>query len=743
MTSGNWKYPLPAAHASMHALNGNGANLMINKLMRKIGALGTTLAVTGIALISSFCLYLFISAFTDRIHFGGIISSIVIPLIIAPPLAYFFAATVVKLYHSEASLRQSEEKYRTILENIEDGYFEVDLKGNFTFFNDSFCRILGYPPSEMAGMNNRQFLDEINANAVTETFNHVYHTGKPAKGFDWEVIKADGSRGHVDASVTLIRDEAGNRIGFRGIARDIAERKKAEKDLRESEEKYRQLVNHAPAGIYEVDFTQNRLVSVNDVMSEYTGYRKDELLNMNALDFLTRKSQAQMLDQMERLMRGEKISGGAEYKARAKDGREFWILVNARYFYDKYGKPTSSMVVVHDITDRKRAQEEKARLEDQLQQAQKMEAIGTLAGGIAHDFNNILSVIIGYTELILMSANVEEEVRQNLKEIFNASKHARDMVKQILAFSRQSKQERKPIQVAYIVKEAIKMLRASLPRTILIQQKIEKDTGIIEADPTQIHQVLMNLCTNAAHAMHEKDGVLKISLSNVQLDHLGAEAVPDLKPGSYLKLSVSDTGHGIPPEALEKIFDPYFTTKKKGEGTGLGLAVVQGIVKSHNGAVTVASEVGKGATFDVYLPAIKRKLTPEEEISTPLPMGQERILFVDDEQPLVEIGKQMLQRLGYTVTTRTSSIEALELFKANPDRFDLIITDIVMPNLTGEKLAEKMMKIRPNIPVILCTGYSEKITRKHASDQGIQSLLMKPLVMRDLANTVRQALSAN
>jgi len=716
---------------------------MIHKLMQKVGALGTTLAVTGIAVLSSTFLCLFLSSVTDHVHFSAVLSSIIIAVIIAPPLAYFFAKTLLKLYDSQASLQHNEEKYRTILDNIEDGYFEVDLKGNFTFFNNSVCRILGYSSSEMPGMNNRKYMDQKNAKKVFETFNRVYRTGKPAKGFDWEVIRADGSKAHVDTSVTLITDAAGNPIGFRGIARDITDRKQAEKDLRESEEKYRQLLNYAPAGIYEVDFTKGKLVSVNDVMSEYTGYSKDELLNMSAPDFLTRESQKQMQDRIARLMKGERIYGSAEYKARTKDGREFWMLVNARYFYDKSGKLQSAMVVAHDITDRKRAQEEKERLEDRLQQAQKMEAIGTLAGGIAHDFNNILSVIIGYTELILMNGNVEAEVKQNLKEIFNASKHARDMVKQILAFSRQSKQERKPIQVAHIVKEAIKMLRASLPTTILIQQQIEKDTGIIEADPTQIHQVLMNLCTNAAHAMNGQDGVLKISLSNVQLDHKALEMAPDLQPGSYLKLSVSDTGHGIAPDAYEKIFDPYFTTKKKEEGTGLGLAVVQGIVKSHNGAVTVESEVGKGATFDVYLPVIMRKLTAEEEIATPLPMGHECILLVDDEQPLVEIGKQMLQRLGYTVDTRTSSIEALELFRANPDRFDLVITDIVMPNMTGETLAEKMMDIRSDIPVILCTGYSEKITRKQASEMGIQCFLMKPLVMRDLATTVRQALSAN
>ena len=254
---------------------------------------------------------------------------------------------------------------------------------------------------------------------------------------------------------------------------------------------------------------------------------------------------------------------------------------------------------------------------------------------------------------------------------------------------------------------------------------------------------MMNLCTNAAHAINEEDGVLKISLGNIELDQTPSDKIPDLKPGSYLKLSVSDTGHGIHPNSHKKIFNPYFTTKEKGEGTGLWLAVVQGIIKSHSGAITLESEVGKGATFHVYLPTIQREVSVAEIESTALPMGHERILLVDDEQPLVEIGKQMLERLGYTVSARTSSIEALELFKSHPNRFDLVITDIVMPNMTGDKLAENLMGIRADIPIILCTGYSEKFTRHQAADMGIQSFLMKPLVMQDLANTVRQALSMN
>jgi PAS domain S-box-containing protein len=716
---------------------------MILKWMRKLGVLKTTLVAAAVAIFSSFLLYSGSFYIIAEAGMRGLLMSLIIPTIIAPLLGYVFADAVIKLHSSEQALKQSEEKYRTIMENIEDGYFEVDIAGNFTFFNDSMCKLIGYSPSAMTGMNNREYMDAENAKRVFETFNRVYETGKPTKGFNWEIIKVDGTRRQVDTSVSLITDEDGNRIGFRGVARDITGRKQAEQALSESEEKYRQLVNHAPTGIYRVDFNAGKLVSVNDVMCEYTGYSEKELLTMRALDFLTEESQKRFLDRLDKLFKGEQIPRTAEYKAKTKDGHEFWIFLDSRYEYDRDGKLNGATVVAHDITDRKQAEEEKLRLENQLQQAQKMEAVGTLAGGIAHDFNNILSVIIGYTELILMNGNVDSEVKQNLKEIFNASKHARDMVKQILAFSRQSKHERKPIQVRYIVKEALKMLRASLPATIQIQQKLEKNTGVIEADPTQFHQILMNLCTNSAQAMHEKDGVLKISLSNIDWDQDDAARPPELKPGPYLKLSVSDTGDGIHPEARCHIFEPYFTTKQKGEGTGLGLAVVQGIIKSHNGAVTVESKVGQGSTFHVYLPRIQRSVATDEAASTPLPLGQERILLVDDEQPLVEIGKQMLERLGYTVAARTSSVEALELFKAQPDRFDLVITDIVMPNMTGETLAEKVMDIRADIPVIFCTGYSEKFTRQQASEMGVRSFLMKPLLMQDLANTVRQALAAN
>ena len=368
-----------------------------------------------------------------------------------------------------------------------------------------------------------------------------------------------------------------------------------------------------------------------------------------------------------------------------------------------------------------------------------MEAIGTLAGGIAHDFNNILSAIMGYTEIALSEAEKQTSLYANLKEVFQAGERAINLVKQILAFSRQAEQEIKPVQVRLIAKEALRFLRASLPTTIEIHQNNLSDS-LVMADPTQIHQVIMNLCTNAAHAMREKGGVLGVKLTEVELDTDFTEDHPEIKPGTYLELSVSDTGHGMSKRILNRIFDPFFTTKGKGEGTGMGLAVVHGIVGSYDGMITASSEPGHGSTFKIYLPAVKRQLEQQVESAEPIPTGTERILFVDDEPALVYIGKQTLEPLGYQVTTRTSSIEALELFKAKPDGFDLVITDMTMPNMTGDDLAGELMQIRPETPIILCTGYSAQINQQQAMAMGVRAFVSKPVLIRDLAETIRKVL---
>ena len=389
----------------------------------------------------------------------------------------------------------------------------------------------------------------------------------------------------------------------------------------------------------------------------------------------------------------------------------------------------------------KELEEEKLNAEAQLQQAQKMEAIGTLAGGIAHDFNNILGAIMGYSELIKMKLPEESDLISDLDQVIRAGERARDLVRQILTVARQQRQEQRPVQIRYIIREALNLLKATLPSTIEIREDLAKDAGIVNADPTQVHQVIMNLCTNAGHAMQEDGGVLTVELANVEIDDLSASRHLDLDAGSYLRLTVSDTGYGMTSEIMERIFDPYYTTKDTGEGTGLGLSVAQGIVKANGGTITVYSEPGIGTTFHVYLPVIQEAERAEkEESEAPLPTGNERILFIDDEQVLVEIGSQMLERLGYEVVTKRSSVQALELFRAEPDRFDLVITDMTMPEMTGDKLARELMKIRPDIPIILCTGYSKRISEEKAKEMGIRAFLMKPILRRTIAETIREAL---
>ena len=369
-----------------------------------------------------------------------------------------------------------------------------------------------------------------------------------------------------------------------------------------------------------------------------------------------------------------------------------------------------------------------------------MESIGTMAGGIAHDFNNILAIIVGNTEMAIKDVPEWNQGRQNLEEVIKASLRARDMVKQILAFSRQTEVEQKPMRIRPIVEDSLRLIRSTTPTTIEIREDYSVRSDTVHGDPTQISQVLLNLCTNATHAMREKGGVLDVSLRNTEFDQNTAALHQDLTAGKFVVLAVSDSGHGMEPEIAERVFDPYFTTKEVGEGSGMGLSVVHGIVKDHGGAVRVESEPGKGSSFEVFLPVQVRDVEPASEPLDPLPTGSEHILFVDDEQALADLGKRMLQHLGYQVTARTSCIEALESFKAQPDKYDLLVTDMTMPNMTGKDLSQELLRIRPGYPIVLCTGFSEMITEDSAKQMGIKAFVMKPLVMREIAETVRRIL---
>ena len=529
-------------------------------------------------------------------------------------LAESFMMMKAELRKNIQEVIETQAKYRAILESIEEGFFETDLKGRLTFFNHRICNMLGYEKEELVGRHCRRYTTMATFRDVYDVFNKVYRTGTPLEIRNCEILRKTGEKKSFELSIYLVKDQIGQPIGFRGVARDISERLRAE--------------------------------------------------------------------------------------------------------------------------------EERKRLEAQLMRSQKMEALGTLAGGIAHDFNNVLTAVIGYTELVIIEHTDGSRSHKNLKKVTKAAFRARDLVNQILTFSRQTEQELKPVMIGPIVKETLTFLKATIPPTIEIQKSIIAKSDIVFSDPTQIHQVVMNLCTNAAHAMWDKGGVLDVSLTVTVLDSSNQAYYPDLSPGHYLKLSVKDTGHGMNSNTQERIFDPYFTTKEKGKGTGLGLSVTLGIVESHGGTITVSSQPNKGTRFDVYLPLAEEPVTVENKKQDPLPIGAERILLIDDEEPILDMAEQILEGLGYDVVVHQSSGKALEQFRNDPNHFDLVITDHFMPKMSGLELASELKTIRSDVPIIICSGNGDQLFKKKIKKKGIHKFLPKPLVMRDLANTIREVLNS-
>ena len=525
-------------------------------------------------------------------------------------------------------------------------------------------------------------------------------------------------------------------VAEQSLRKEIEERKRAEAALRKSEQEKEAILNSMSEVVVYHDM-EHRMVWANRVAGESVGLATEELVGCNCYEIWHQRSKpcpgCPVVKTYETVQ-------PQEAEITTPDGRVWFV--RGYPVRDANDNITGVVEVTLEITERKWAKEEKKKLELRLQQAHKMEAIGTLAGGIAHDFNNILAAMIGYTELARGDVPKHSRTHSNLKEVYKAGLRAKNLVQQILTFSSQRDEEKMPLRVSPIIKEALKLLRASLPATIEIRQKIPSECDTILGDPTQIHQVLMNLCANAEYAMREHGGVLEVSLVEERLDPGAASQHPDLKPGAYVRLTVSDTGCGMDSKIVDRIFDPYFTTKQLSQGTGMGLAVVHGIVKSHGGSIMVTSTSDKGTTFDVFLPRIETEQAGEADAVGLTPTGTERILFVDDERGLVDIGGQILGGLGYDVVARTSSVEALEAFRAQPDRFDLVITDQTMPNMTGADLAQELMQIRPDIPVILCTGYSYMISKEEAKAIGIREYVMKPIVSRDMAEVIRKVLDA-
>jgi len=501
--------------------------------------------------------------------------------------------------------------------------------------------------------------------------------------------------------------------------------------------RYFDLYDLAPIGYCTVS-DQGLILEINLTGAILLRMNRSEIVGQSISRFILKEDQDIYYHLRKQLIETAKLQS-CELRMVRKDDMVIWSNLTAIEGHESDGT-TVHRIVVKDITEHKQAEKEKRNLAAQLQHAQKMEAIGILAGGIAHDFNNILGAILGYAEMIRDDFPTGSTGVKDINQVLKAGHRAKELVKQILAFSRQVEANNIPMQPATIVKEAIKMLRSSLPTTISIQQEIDSEAGVILANPSQIHQIVMNLCTNAFHAMEIVGGTLTISLKKkvLTLDDLGTEL--HMQPGNFVQLSFRDTGTGIAPEIKEKIFEPYFTTKEVGKGTGMGLDIVHGIVQSYGGSIVCECLPKEGTVFHILLPIIEEDALRESETAEQLPLGKEHILLVDDEETLVEMGTAMLERLGYRVTARMNSLEALSTFEKQSNSFDMVITDQTMPGMTGIDLARRILQMRPEMPIILCTGHSSLISEEQVKSLGIKGFAMKPMAQKEIAGLIRRIL---
>lgn len=633
-------------------------------------------------------------------------------------------------------LWESENRLQIIFDNAPVIMLLINEKLEIIKMNQMGMIVAGKPMDQVVGLRSGDILncagffqnsmgcgfgEDCKYCKIRKTVADTFETGQNFNKIetDLKLKQKDQTTEHTVLVSTSLVDRNSPKTVLLSID-DITERKKMEDALKESKVKYRSMMEAMKDATY-ICSSDYRIEYMNPAMIKKIGRNAINEYCYQTIHGLDKKCPWCI---HPKVMKGEHVNTEL---VSPKDDKTYHIS-NSPIFHTNGS--ISKLTVYHDITEIK-------KMENRLQQTQKMEAIGTLAGGIAHDFNNILTPIIGYAEILQDDMPSDSPHLEYITEIYRATVRAKSLVKQILTSSRQANQKPMPLQLQPIIKEALKLLRSSIPATIDIQQDIDSECGVVLADPTQFHQIIMNLSTNAYHAMEASGGRLKIALKQIRMEP-DPWFFPELSAGEYALLTVSDTGIGIEKNIMDKIFDPYFTTKENGKGTGLGLSIVHGIVKNCNGDIRIYSEPGKGTEIHAYFPIIEHNsIKSNMDESIPIPGGTERILLVDDEEVIVRMEKQMLQRLGYRITIRTGSVEALEAFKAHPDDFDLVITDMTMPNMTGLQLARGIKQIRSDIPVIIFTGFSDQVSEEKLKIFDIQGYAMKPLVKREIAEKIR------
>ncbi|MBN1380693.1 MAG: PAS domain S-box protein [Deltaproteobacteria bacterium] len=630
---------------------------------------------------------------------------------------------------AEKALRESEEKYRHILESINEGYYETDLRGNFTFCNKALCKMYGYSQEEMIGMNYRHYSMPETKKILYDGFAEVYRTGSPKIIVDHEVKRTDGTILLIETSVSLMRNDAGEPTGFHGMVRNRTEQRKSELALQQSEEKYRLLVQNAHDCIYVI---QNGTIKFsNHRTEELTGYTAKELSETPFANLIDPKDRDIINQQQPKKTAESRQSDVREFRLIKKSRETLWVELNTIEI-EWEGQP-ATLNFLRDMTAQKRA-------EAQFMQAQKMEAIGTLAGGVAHDFNNLLMTIQGNASLMLLNIDSDHPHYTRLKSIEQQVQAGADLTKQLLGAAKGGKYEVKPTNLNFLIEESLSLFGRT-SKDITIQQTLEEPLWTVEVDRSQIEQVLLNLYVNAGHAM-PGGGDLDVATQNVTLDEDYCNAY-GVAPGKFVRISVTDNGVGMDEATQKRAFDPFFTTKGMGRGTGLGLASAYGIIKNHSGIINIYSEKGEGTTIRLYLPVSDKDVTEETLLQIDLERGSETVLFVDDQEPITELGRELLESMGYRVITAMSGKEALDIYGRDWKQIDLVILDMIMPGMSGGETFDNLKQINPEVSVLLASGYSINGQARTILDRGCRGFIQKPFALTDLSKKVRQILDGH